>query len=267
AAVAVLPTGAGSPARRRLVILLAIVLAGLGAAWLGIERLGNLRLTLFQPFRMATVARGLCLVLVAGHVQRLWLRGATTDRLRAVLIGVGLAGDWSLVVVSLFELTMSAAESADRVTTFGRLLGFVVLACGIWFLSRHDTESGHVPLLAVAVATPALAPVGRRMSWESSGRRVAFRLAVAWAVPAAAMVAHVVPEKGVGPRLRGVRDALVRRCRFAEVPVDDVERLAVWCREHTPADARFIGPPGPKTFRLWSLRDLAFNRAGSPYAA
>ena len=41
----------------------------------------------------------------------------------------------------------------------------------------------------------------------------------------------------------------------------------VWCREHTPADARFIGPPGPKTFRLWSLRSLAFNRAGSPYHA
>ncbi|MGC8644263.1 MAG: DUF6798 domain-containing protein, partial [Isosphaeraceae bacterium] len=41
----------------------------------------------------------------------------------------------------------------------------------------------------------------------------------------------------------------------------------VWCREHTPADARFIGPPGPKTFRLWSRRSLAFNRSGSPYHA
>ena len=64
-----------------------------------------------------------------------------------------------------------------------------------------------------------------------------------------------------------VRQALVRRCRFAEVPVDDLERLAVWCRTHTPEDARFIGPPGPKTFRLWSRRNLAFNRAGSPYHA
>ena len=46
-----------------------------------------------------------------------------------------------------------------------------------------------------------------------------------------------------------------------------MERLAVWCRDHTPARARFIGPPGPKTFRLWSLRSLAFNRAASPYHA
>jgi len=61
--------------------------------------------------------------------------------------------------------------------------------------------------------------------------------------------------------------SLLNRCRFIEVPVDDVERLAVWCQENTPAKARFIGPPGPKTFRLWSLRNLAFNRSASPYHA
>ncbi len=60
---------------------------------------------------------------------------------------------------------------------------------------------------------------------------------------------------------------MVERCRFAEVPTDDLERLAVWARENTPASARFIGPPGPKTFRLWSRRPLAFNRAASPYHA
>ena len=51
------------------------------------------------------------------------------------------------------------------------------------------------------------------------------------------------------------------------VPADDVERLAIWCRDHTPVTARFIGPPGPKTFRLWSQRSLAFNRSASPYHA
>ena len=60
---------------------------------------------------------------------------------------------------------------------------------------------------------------------------------------------------------------LIARCRFAAAPIDDIERLAAWCREHTPDSARFIGPPGPKTFRLWSRRSLAFNRAGSPYHA
>ena len=60
---------------------------------------------------------------------------------------------------------------------------------------------------------------------------------------------------------------LIDRCRFIPVPLDDIERLALWCRDHTPGTARFIGPPGPKTFRLWSRRSLAFNRAASPYHA
>jgi hypothetical protein len=87
-------------------------------------------------------------------------------------------------------------------------------------------------------------------------------LAGAWAVPLAALLA----ANGADPDAPWAA-ALVNRCRFAAVPTDDVERLAVWCRTHTPAGARFIGPPGPKTFRLWSLRSLAFNRAASPYHA
>jgi hypothetical protein len=97
-------------------------------------------------------------------------------------------------------------------------------------------------------------------------RRLALRFAACWAVPLAALVANVTPD--VQNRAgHALREVLVRRCRFAEVPMDDLERLAVWCRTNTPADARFIGPPGPTTFRLWSQRNLAFNRAGSPYHA
>src|SRR5207249_4899772 len=88
----------------------------------------------------------------------------------------------------------------------------------------------------------------------------------AWAVPSAALVAPLLPGLDAGPGRR-VAEALIERCRFGEVPVDDLERLAVWCRAHTPETARFIGPPGPKTFRLWSRRSLMFNRAGSPYHA
>jgi hypothetical protein len=64
-----------------------------------------------------------------------------------------------------------------------------------------------------------------------------------------------------------VAQSLAARCRFGTVPTDDVERLAVWARDNTPADARFVTPPGPKTFRLWSGRSVAFNRAASPYHA
>ena len=95
---------------------------------------------------------------------------------------------------------------------------------------------------------------------------LASAMALAWVVPLASMLAAAVPlDNGLSrhPLVRG----LISRCRFAAVPADDIERLGVWCRDHTPETARFIGPPGPKTFRLWSRRSLAFNRAASPYHA
>ncbi len=251
-------------ARKRLVVLLGVNLAGLALAWIGIEWVHHLRLTLFQPFRMATVARGLCLVLVAGHVRRLWDGERAAGRLRAVLIGVGLIGDGMLATVAAFEVTMCVGDALAGPGR--RVVGWVVLAAGLVWLSRHDTESGHVPLLVAAVVTLGAGPFLAGRFRPLTTRRRALRLAVCWAVPLAALAANAMPEtEKAGGDLW--RLALVRRCRFAEVPVDDLERLAVWCRGHTPGDARFIGPPGPKTFRLWSRRSLAFNRAGSPYNA
>ena len=137
---------------------------------------------------------------------------------------------------------------------------------GLVFLARHDTESGHVPLLAglgaLAVGTRSL---GASTARPGHRRRVAWRWSASWAVPVAAAGGPLGRGR---PRLATAgRRRWSARCRFAEVPTDDLERLAVWCREQTPASSRFIGPPGPKTFRLWSRRSLAFNRAGSPYHA
>ena len=263
--------GTETPARRRVAVLIAVLLVGLGVAWLGIERWENLRLTLFQPFRMATVTRGLCVVLVAGHLVRLWETGSLVGRFRALLLTVGFAGDRLLAVVTVFEVAMAASDLAwVRSRRVSRTLiggGFVFLAWGLVFLSRHDTASGHLPLFAVILTAPALHGFVSRRPASLIQHRLAYRLAAAWVVPLAALAANFVPEAGLSAEARGWRLGFVRRCRFAEIPVDDIERLAVWCRVHTPTDAVFIGPPGPKTFRLWSSRNLAFNRAGSPYAA
>jgi hypothetical protein len=95
---------------------------------------------------------------------------------------------------------------------------------------------------------------------------VAAALVLAWLIPLAALLAAVFPLDHAASRHPLIR-GLISRCRFGAVPADDIERLGLWCRDHTPSAARFIGPPGPKTFRLWSLRSLAFNRAASPYHA
>jgi hypothetical protein len=254
-------------ARTRLVIAMGLILGGLAMAWVAIEPLRDVRVTLFQPFRMATVARGLALVALAGRVVGLWRRGDAEGRLRAGLLGVGLVGDWTFVVVALSETTMTiAAAMASPSRILPRAGGLVVLAMGLVFLARHDTELGHERLLG-AIAVFALSEwcLRRyRLSWTL--RRWRWAVAAAWTFPVLAMVAPGIAgsDSGAG---RWVVEALARRCRFGEVPIDAIERLALWCREHTPASARFIGPPGPKTFRLWSRRSLAFNRAAVPYHA
>jgi len=299
-------------AKTRLMVLLGLTLLGLGAAWVAIEVVQDLRLTLFQPFRMATFARGLALTLVSGRAVTLWRRGRFIDRARVALVAVGLAGDWALVVATLFDVTVAASELLGRSAlpspsplageggrASGRVRGWwqyseltphpvaprptsptrgevmiaalvgslrfalaaSVLAGGLWFLSRHDTESGH-HFLPIGLLVALLGAFNAQLAWNR--RRIAFALAAAWALPLLALVFAPRVEKGRAP---GWQVSLVERCRFRATPVDDIERLALWCREHTPADACFVGPPGPKTFRLWSLRSVAFNRAASPYHA
>jgi hypothetical protein len=146
-----------------------------------------------------------------------------------------------------------------------------VIAYGLNFLAHHDTESGHVPLLAalgVGWLTGSL--LWRRtvardilIRWRPRWGFAAI-LGAAWMLPIGALLAGLIPTDHPAASRALVR-GLVDRCRFFPVPLDDMERLAVWCRDHTPSSARFIGPPGPKTFRLWSRRSLAFNRSGSPY--
>lgn len=244
--------------RVRWVALMTALLVGLGTAWVAIEVVEDPRVTIFQPFRMATIARGLSLVAIAERVRSLWMAGRTVGAIRAAVLIAGLGGDGAMIVAVLAELGWSAGGR------FGRLVGPVVLTAGLGYLSMHDTDAGQWPILG-AISLSLLADRLRRRVFPSWSIGRALRLsALAWAVPILAMLATVTPESGPS-WFRLARSALTDRCRFGETPRDDVERLALWCRSHTPPDARFIGPPGPKTFRLWSRRPLAFNRASSPY--
>lgn len=249
------------PARTRVACLLGTCLAGLAVAWVGVEVVRDLRLTLFQPFRLATVARGLALVLVSGRLVALWSAGTWSDHLRAALLATGLSGDLSLVAATVAELGFRLGEIRGR--RAGRLAGLAVLGLGLLYLARHDVESGHVRLLIAAVAGVAVGAVLRGRPLPLTTARLARLTALGWAVPLAALLLPAALGDAA-PRWVG---GLVAHCRFGMRPVDDVERLALWCRDRTPPESVFVGPPGPKTFRLWSRRSLAFNRAGSPYHA
>ncbi len=256
-------------ARLRFGIAYAILLFGLLAATIGIEWVEDVRIILFQPFRMATLAQGLALLAISGRIVALWQRGDALGRVRAALLVIGLAGDWMLVIATLVECGSTLARRINRRMEPWALV--LTLSWGLWFLSRHDTESGHV-ILAVSLGALAVGGLvnrrtnlaGRFADWNPA--RVGRALALSWTVPLAALVFPLLPASATTWG-RPVSDWLLDRCRFTQTPREDLERLAVWCRNHTPPDARFVGPPGPKTFRLWSLRSLAFNRAGSPYHA
>src|SRR5690606_6591530 len=84
--------------RTRCLVLLGILLVALAAAWVAIEVLGDPRITIFQPFRMATVVRGLCLVLVAERIRSLALLCGIGGLLRASLLVSGLGSDGAMVV-------------------------------------------------------------------------------------------------------------------------------------------------------------------------
>jgi hypothetical protein len=270
-------------AMARLTITLALVLAGLAVAWYLIEARHQVRVTVLQPFRMATLARGIALVMLAGRLVALWRRGDALGRMRAILLPVALAGDWLLVVTTAAELAVSAVESVRTVIPRSQAwwpvdwfawLGFI--AAGLNYLGHHDTEYGHIPLLAalgvgsMVVLIAQARKRGRFLRWTPgwTPRRVCIAVVASWIVPATALVVAVIPPDYYRSKWsQSLAWGLLNRCRFLAVPLDDIERLAVWCREHTAQDARFIGPPGPKTFRLWSERSLAFNRSASPYTA
>jgi len=271
----------GDGARSRLVLMLAVSLVWLACSWVAVEWLRHVGATVFQPFRMATFARGLVLILAGGHVVSLWERGGWLNWLRAALIPLGLTGDWLFVVVVAAEF---GAVLIERVGTRFRLVAhrafpsfhqaayLGMLGCGCLYMSRHDTERGNHPLLAVVVVWLVASAIlarrrsGRPWSFTWTPRRLRWAMAAAWAVPLGGLVAGLIPSDHTLSRAAIVR-GLVERCRFGASPINDMEALAVWCRENTPESARFIGPPGPKEFRLWSRRSLAFNRAGSPYNA
>ena len=245
--------------RARFASTFVLLLAGLGVAYLAVEVAQNLQITVLQPFRMATIARGLALMAISGRLAQLVQRSEPLAWVRALVLAAGLAGDRAMIVATLFEFATIAC-SRWKISIFVPL---GILAIGTFDLARHDTESGHVGMLIATVIGFLVLYASRlelRVGWNR--RRVTLAAVVCWAVPFAAFAAPIV----FGSESR-IAAELAARCRFAAVPTDDIERLAVWSRAHTEPNARFITAPGPKTFRLWSERAVAFNRAASPYHA
>ena len=149
----VAPTAWPTP-RLRLVLSMAVILVGLIFGWYAIEVLHQVRVTTFQPFRMATLARGMAIIVIAGRLVALWKSGRPLDQVRSILLASGFLGDWLLVVVTAAELAVSTVGALGmlfpRLGMIRRLelpAFIIVVASGFRFLALHDTEYGNRTLL------------------------------------------------------------------------------------------------------------------------
>ncbi len=180
---------------------------------------------------MATVARGICLILIAGHGMRLWQCASRLDILRCVLLTIGLIDDRLWIVVALFETVMTCADLMEdahsRISQVLNTFGFAVIMAGAVFLYWHDDDKGYWSLIAATICSLVLGESLWNFIMCEDDRRLLLRLGLAWALPAAALAANLVSDSGIPSRARPLRRALVKHCRFLEVPSDDVEDLAL----------------------------------------
>ena len=143
-----------------------------------------MRVTVFQPFRMATVLRGIALVFIAGRLVTLWRSEGWLGRVRAIVIAAALTGDWLFVVVTLAETAAAAVEAISTRLRQGEQRSFVdaavfiaVLAPGLSFLGHHDTEYGNRTLVAALGVGVLIGVLGRNdiiLNVKSRGERTVF---------------------------------------------------------------------------------------------
>src|SRR5207253_2424106 len=94
-----------------------------------------------------------------------------------------------------------------------------------------DTESGHLRLAwaMAALVVGTVATKGRRWAWTP--RRLRWAVALAWAFPLAAWIGPMVVEDQPGAQ-RHLLEALAGRCRFGDVPTDDLADWSTRFRDH-----------------------------------
>ena len=161
-----------------------------------------------------------------------------------------------LAIVTIVETATTLAESLGISRRGSHLIFAGLIVWGLCFLARHDTESGHWPILVVLIGGLTV-PVCWRVVYSRFRDQATLRWAtvLAWVVPTLALCSGLIPADHPVARGSLVR-GLIARCRFAAVPIDDIERLAAWCRGTRPtrrgsSDRRGPRPSGSGPGGVW----------------
>jgi hypothetical protein len=269
------------PASKRALHWALPIIAGLALAVILIEAAKILPVALAQPFRLATPLRGLCLIASIPWITNLIRTGSPLGAARAGALLLSLRSDRAFQAAVSVELVMIAVDRVSENLAFSRarrvlpsiMLLFFGLLATFWLFLK-DTADGEILVAGGYVSGGLIAYlIGKIrdrgisdvafLNQAMTSHRARRICMYAWMLPFAAIFDGSLDPRGDS----SVSRAIVARWRVQEIPVSDMERLAVESRTKLAPGSLVLAPPRDKSFRSWSGHSVVVNVAGSPYQA
>lgn len=264
-----------SPAIKKTAAWIFIITLGLLIAVPGIEIFKSLNITMAQPFRLATIMRGMMLILILpGLVARLQSKQLLQLCHGCALI-LSLRQDMALTVMIVIELILQFAKMSHRNKTLMTFCYIVMQLSGSYWLLLHDPRKSYYLIIAGDAIGIVLFMIQsdrdqkrneiiERLIAIPSTHRRQIRIAIyAWLLPILAILFNLTDSL----QKTWAAEKLAGKYRVFATPLSDAEKLGVWIDRHMPKDVLVLTPPRDKSLRSWSHRSIVVNVAGSPYQA
>jgi hypothetical protein len=255
-----------SPYRTETFALAATIAALCVVAYVFVELVPIAAVMSLDLTRATVFFRLLAMLALGGAVATGLRRREPAHVLPACAIAFGLVTHAD-IVVAVVALLWLAAQGRPRlgrgVAAFSALLAAAAVCLAVVTILRPSwggavagaLRSGYVHvgvgsmLAAVALGLYALWLHGPAL-WQTRMRRLAPLL---WLVPAMIALLEVY-DKPLAARLPGIHDLTVARLKPALAYETELDQLAAWCSDWTPADAVFIIPPGSTKHAMQDFR-------------
>jgi hypothetical protein len=272
-----------SPHRRAVYALVGTLAALCVAAYVFVELVPMAAVMSLDLMRATVYFRLLAMLALGGAVHAGLRRREAAQILPAVAIALGLAAHADIVVVVVVLawlvaqrvpwLARGVAALSALLVAAAICLAFVIILRPSWGQVIVGALHGDYIRLGVGLLLAAAA-LGLFALWLHGGapwqRRMRRLAPVLWLVPAAVIVLEVF-DGPLQRRFPGIHELTVARLEPGRVYAGDLDEMAAWCRDNTPADAVFIIPPGGEEraledFRLKAGRAIVADFKAIPFA-
>ena len=255
-----------SPHRREVYAFVATVVALCLIAYVFVELVPVATVTSLNLMRATVFFRLLAMLALGGAVHAGLRRREAAQILPAAAIVFSLVthADFLAVVVAvLWLVSKSKPRLARGVAAFSALviaaaicLALVTILKPSWGHAVAGAFHGNSIRLGVGSMLAAVA-LGLYALWLHGGAvwrlRMRHLAPMLWVVPAAIAVLQIF-DRPLARRFPGIHDLTVARLKPVRVYEGDLDEMAAWCRDNTPADAVFVIPPGSKDYEVQDFR-------------